>query len=381
MRHLINKFRRVTSTGSYLPEIDGLRFLAILWVFVYHLNGYLIKAYPGNTIKIFQAIAGNGHLGVELFFVISGFVLSLPFARYYLKQGKKIYLRHYFLRRFTRLGPPYFVVMTLLFIFLSLTHLYTARELTPHLSASLLYVHNIVYPGSLPVINPVAWSLEIEIQFYLLMPFLAYIFRLQKNTRRILLVLTMVIMPVLQYFYKIDTLFFYQFLQFFIAGLLLADIYITYDRQYFYDTAHKTKRNLATILGVFLFAGVLMARSTRTELAYTIFIPLAIVTFYCAVLFIPFWKKIFNIKWVSITGGMSYTIYLVHLPILATFGRFFIKYGISRNYFVYFIIQFLILGIVTMAVSSLFFYFIERPCMQKDWHIKLYKNRRSAKGK
>ncbi len=38
---------------------------------------------------MFQGILGNGHLGVELFFVISGFVLSLPFARYYLKEGKE----------------------------------------------------------------------------------------------------------------------------------------------------------------------------------------------------------------------------------------------------------------------------------------------------
>ena len=244
MRQLINKFTRVTSTGYYLPEIDGLRFLAISWVFVYHLNDYLIKKYPGNGTGIIQRIFGNGHLGVELFFVISGFVLSLPFARYYLKQGKKVYLKQYFLRRLTRLEPPYFLIMIFLFFFLAATRLYTIKGLTPHLTASLLYAHNIIYPGTLPVINSVAWSLEIEIQFYIMMPLLATIFILQKYTRRMLLVIIMVGMPVIQYFYKSDTIFFYQYIQYFIAGFLLADIYINYDKQYFYNPAHRIKKKI-----------------------------------------------------------------------------------------------------------------------------------------
>ena len=122
-----------------------------------------------------------------------------------------------------------------------------------------------------------------------------------------------------------------------------------------------------------LFAGILIIHSTRTDLIYTIFIPLAILLFYCIVLFIPFWKGVFSVKWISIIGGMSYTIYLVHLPVISTFGRFFVKYRITNEYFVYFIIQFFIFGTLTMIASSLFFYFIERPCMQKDWYIKLYK--------
>ncbi|MEP6927953.1 MAG: acyltransferase [Ginsengibacter sp.] len=368
---LINKFTRVTSTGSYLPEIDGLRFLAISWVFVYHLNDYLIKNYQGTII--FQKVLGNGHLGVELFFVISGFVLSLPFARYYLKQGKRVYLKQYFIRRLTRLEPPYFLIMIFLFLLESGRHFSMAKELTPHLIASLLYVHNILYPGSLPVINSVAWSLEIEIQFYLMVPLLAYIFILQKITRRILLLTIMVVMPVIQYLFKSDTLFFYQFIQYFITGFLLADIYVSYDNQYFYNPARRIKTNLLTALGVFVLAGILIIHSTRTDLIYTIFIPLAILLFYFIVLFIPFWKRVFSIKWLSIIGGMSYTIYLIHDSIMATFGRFFVKHGTANEYLVYFIIQFLIFAILTMICSSLFFYFIERPCMQKDWYTKLYK--------
>ena len=258
MRQLINRFTRVTSTGFFLPEIDGLRFLAISWVFTYHLNDYLIKTHHDNGTKIFQRVFGNGHLGVELFFVISGFVLSLPFARYYLKQGKKVYLKQYFIRRLSRLEPPYFLIMIFLFFFQASTHFYTARELTPHLIASLLYAHNIIYPGTLPVINSVAWSLEIEIQFYIMVPLLAYIFILQKNIRRILLVSIMIVMPVIQYFYKSDTLFFYQYIQYFSTGFLLADIYVNYDKHYFFKPAQRIKKNVLTAIGMLVFAGILM---------------------------------------------------------------------------------------------------------------------------
>jgi peptidoglycan/LPS O-acetylase OafA/YrhL len=374
MPQLLNKFRRVTSSGNYIPEIDGLRFLAISWIFVYHLNDYLIKSFPVNDINIFQKILRNGHLGVELFFVISGFVLSLPFARYYLKQGKKIYLKQYFMRRLTRLEPPYFLIMIFLFFFKIITHIYTANELTPHLIASLFYVHNIIYPGTLPVVNSVAWSLEIEIQFYIMVPLLAHVFSLQRNIRRALLLSIISMMPVVQYLFKSDTLFFYQFIQYFIAGFLLADIYVSYDRQYF-KQKQGLLNNVFIVLGAFAFASILLIHSTRTDLVYTIFIPLVISLFYSIVLFIPFWKKIFSIKWISIIGGMCYTVYLIHLPVMATFGHYFIKYKITNEYFVCFLLQLLVLGTLTMLFSSLFFYFIEKPCMQKDWYLKLLKRR------
>ena len=373
MPQLLNKFRRVTSTGNYIPEIDGLRFLAISWIFVYHLNDYLTKSFPINEAGIFQRILGNGHLGVELFFVISGFVLSLPFANYYLKKGKKVYLKQYFLRRVTRLEPPYFLIMTILFFFKISTDVYTAQELAPHLLASLLYVHNIVYPDILPAINPVAWSLEIEIQFYILMPLLAHVFFLQKKVRRALLLSVIIIMPMMQYVYKSDTLFFYQFIQYFISGFLLADIYVSYDRQYFFKPSRKLLNHTIIALGAFVLAAILLLHSTRTDLIYTIAIPLMILFFYSIVLFIPFWKNIFSIKWISIIGGMCYSIYLIHFSAMAIFGHLFAKYGIANGYFFYFILQFLIMGTLTMILSSLFFYFIEKPCMQKDWYLKLLK--------
>ena len=111
MAGFLNRFRRITSSGLYIPEIDGLRFLAISWIFLFHFNDYLATARHFNEASLLQTFFYNGYRGVELFFVISGFILSLPFAKYYLANGKKIRLKNYFLRRITRLEPPYFIIM------------------------------------------------------------------------------------------------------------------------------------------------------------------------------------------------------------------------------------------------------------------------------
>ncbi|HYW39566.1 MAG TPA: acyltransferase family protein, partial [Terriglobales bacterium] len=91
--------------------MDGLRFAAIGMVILFHLNGYLTakspfySAAPPHSDWLAQA-AMVGFRGVELFFVISGFILGLPFAAHYLKGAAPVSLRKYYLRRLTRLEPP-----------------------------------------------------------------------------------------------------------------------------------------------------------------------------------------------------------------------------------------------------------------------------------
>ena len=70
-------FRRITTSGGYLAEVDGLRFVAIALVVVYHIIGYLGTSPPW---AVFEWIRHYGRYGVHLFFAISGFILAVPFA-------------------------------------------------------------------------------------------------------------------------------------------------------------------------------------------------------------------------------------------------------------------------------------------------------------
>jgi peptidoglycan/LPS O-acetylase OafA/YrhL len=119
--------------------------------------------------------------GVELFFVISGFILGLPFARMHIQQGRSVHLREYFLRRLTRLEPPYILQLILRVVVLLVTGQWALRAILPHLLASLVYAHNIAYPGQTNPINLVIWSLEVEVQFYCLVPALSYLFAIRKD--------------------------------------------------------------------------------------------------------------------------------------------------------------------------------------------------------
>jgi peptidoglycan/LPS O-acetylase OafA/YrhL len=100
--------RRQTSGRAFIAEIDGLRFIAILSVVLCHIATQVYSQPHG--IAIGNTLApwfSNGRRGGRLFFVISGFILCLPFARHHLSGAPPVRLRNYFLRRLTRLEPPY----------------------------------------------------------------------------------------------------------------------------------------------------------------------------------------------------------------------------------------------------------------------------------
>lgn len=175
-------FKRITASGSFIPEIDGLRFIAIVSVILFHLNNFFLNKDLNKYIDDFdysflQRILAHGFLGVPLFFVISGFVLALPFAKQNLKNGNKVILRKYFLKRLSRLEPPYILVMTLLlFGAVYVAKTFTLNDGIKSYLSSIFYLNNFIYPGFSSTLNVVAWSLEVEVQFYILAPLMAYFF-------------------------------------------------------------------------------------------------------------------------------------------------------------------------------------------------------------
>src|SRR2546430_10891084 len=116
VNRVLARLSRRTTSGRYIPEIDGLRFVCIGLVLLFHvratlgfLRGPEVRGFHGHGLL--DAILGQGQFGVELFFVISGFVLALPFVAHHVQSGPKPSLRRYYARRLTRLEPPYLIVI------------------------------------------------------------------------------------------------------------------------------------------------------------------------------------------------------------------------------------------------------------------------------
>ena len=102
------QFQRITTQRRLIPQIEGLRFVAIASVVFFHIYAALKS---GAVPAPFPLDSDMPKHGVELFFAISGFILGVPFASRYLLGTAKINLRSYFLRRLTRLEPPYFLAL------------------------------------------------------------------------------------------------------------------------------------------------------------------------------------------------------------------------------------------------------------------------------
>lgn len=354
---LYSYFHRLTSGGKYIPEIDGLRFMAIASVVSFHLYVQLVRYYGLHLASLPATLLGNGEHGVRLFFVISGFILAMPFASHWLRATPPPNLKHYFLRRITRLEPPYFLNLFLCTILLVIVNHIGLATLLPHLLASLLYSHNLFY-GGMSSINPVAWSLEVEIQFYVLMPVLALIFAISKVwARRTLLVAAMVVAALLQAHWATPPrlqLSIANYIQFFLAGFLLADFHLAYPK-----SGKQWRWDALSVIGwpmVFLLNGVLLQ----------VLLPFIAMILYWAAFHGPVMNRLFRLPVITAIGGMCYTIYLFHFLVIAFATRLL---GHSAPPLVFVAVSL----ILTAIVSSLYFLLIERPCMDREWPRKLAK--------
>jgi peptidoglycan/LPS O-acetylase OafA/YrhL len=369
---LLVRLSRETSSGRFIPEMDGLRFVAIGMVILFHLNGYLIArsalnyATPAQSDWLGQ-VALVGFRGVELFFVISGFILGLPFAAHHLKGAPAVKLNKYYFRRLTRLEPPYFVTVLVLTALAVWIQTASAAALLPHLAASLLYLHNVIYGTSSTVIG-VAWSLEIEVQFYLLVPLLTMIFAISHRWwRRGFLSALSASLLLAQSLFVYDSriaLSILGYLQFFLMGFLLADIYLTDwnqspTRGFYWDA-------------VALAGWPLLFVMLRYQVAAHWVFPYAILLLYCATFRGRITNYIFTNPWITAIGGMCYSIYLIHYEVISLVARFTKRIALGYWYWLDLSIQMLIVGLAIVFICGIYFVILEKPCMRRDWPRRLW---------
>lgn len=160
----------VAIAAPYFPELESLRGIAMLLVFLFHLDAQLRPQFLQQESRIgtpMLAFVRAGHSGVNLFFILSGFLLSLPFVRQG-AGGKRVSVRRYFGRRALRILPLYYVAV--------LVGTVLCAGVPGELWRALPYVFFLnALPGlSTPLLpySSVWWSLATEVQFYLVLPLL-----------------------------------------------------------------------------------------------------------------------------------------------------------------------------------------------------------------
>jgi peptidoglycan/LPS O-acetylase OafA/YrhL len=148
--------------SGHIPKLDSLRGVAILLVVTYHAYGGDIdyRKWHGAA-RYFLYLSRYGYTGVELFFVLSGFLITSILLK---SKPRPDYYKSFYMRRALRILPAYFAILIVIKIWMGVTWKY--------ILACLLYIANMAsLVGARTTEYSSLWSLAVEEQFYLIWPF------------------------------------------------------------------------------------------------------------------------------------------------------------------------------------------------------------------
>ena len=156
---------------NHIPALDGLRGIAVLMVMAFHF----IQGNPlsGNQILYWLTKASAfGQTGVDLFFVLSGFLITRILLT---AKEDKHYFKNFYIRRFLRILPLYYLFLVITYILLPFLKLSTW---VPFQQQFWFWLHIQNIPATFPSLENHGpshfWSLAVEEHFYLIWPFLVY---------------------------------------------------------------------------------------------------------------------------------------------------------------------------------------------------------------
>lgn len=306
---------------AHIPVLDGVRGVAVLGVLVYHFWQRILEQYPGwppGALRVFE-FASFGAKGVDLFFVLSGFLITGILLR---SKGTKHYFRNFYARRSLRIFPLYYLTVTACLIVGTVAAIpdYQWRTMVWY----FFYLHNVRDAFWQPRLGGPGWfwSLAVEEHFYLFWPLIVSLLR-----KRWLIVFSlglMVVAPTVRtYFIARDANLFFTLCRMdsLAAGSILA---VLFSAPAYWEKTVTWVRRLA--LPVAILALGLSLRYTGTHghplvetFKYTLFALLCSVVLVLALSpgkLNPL-PAIGGMKWLRGMGKTSYSMYVLH-PFLYT---------------------------------------------------------------
>lgn len=373
--------------------LDGLRALAIVLVLCRHsikpfwsdLSVPYIPIGPVDLGSIFI----NGWIGVDLFFVLSGFLIGANLLRsFHCEQSFWAVLKGYIPRRFFRIAPVYYLVLTI--AALGLFPFYVFPESSGGMGWRYFYHLLFMQDYWSPDIVVVFWSLAIEIKFYLLAPFLIYgLLRFKDwRFRACVFIALIASQPLLRSFFAVEAVeyeayFFEVRAQFHMCldGLLMG-VLAAFLWQDGYVRKILSKKVIATglfVLGSVMFLSVGLS-GPLLDLGVSRFDKVWLPTLVSgAFLFIllgllgqSYGYKLFQGRGLTFIALISYSLYLVHLPLLylatVVSVRMFDYTAMSEQLGYVLYLPFFIA--LSVFVATLLYVFIEKPVI--DWSKRKY---------
>lgn len=362
------------TTSKYFDSLTGIRAVAAYMVFFHHFN-------PLPKSNILHYFVNELHIGVTVFFVLSGFLIAYRYM-----DIDDFSFKNYMVNRIARIYPIYFILTTITFIVQAIQYEFKFTQLLVYgLNISMLkgFFDQFKFTGV-----GQGWTLTVEETFYLLAPLFFILLRRNKNyllfiplffiSMGIGLVLIFSKFNLFGFFSSFEFMFTYTFfgrcLEFFI-GIALA---LFYKKQVFKKFGYFTYLGILIILLSVLLLTVVRGnfdfgiRHPLGTLINNLILPLfgIFTLFYGLLKEDTFISRILSNKVFVLLGKSSYIFYLIHMGIFADLLQTFLPYSNMYN----FLGNFVIINIVSIIIYK----YVEDPL---NIYIRKYYGNRKRENK
>ena len=345
---------------KYRPEIDGLRAIAVISIIFYH----------ARLVLFGKNYFSGGFLGIDIFFVISGYLITYLILIDLLFKNNFSF-KIFYEKRIRRIFPLLFIVIIISFIFgffllipsdflyLSKSSLYSVF----FLSNFYFKIKYYFFFKSLLIPLLHTWSLSVEIQFYLIISFIIFLLNkyLKKNIILIFTLMIILSLVISTIYSQKNTIGSYYFIQYriweFLSGSILAILELRNKKRIIFET--KIVNEIILLIGILLIIfSVYFFNDKTIHPSYLTIFPIlgtCIVIWFSKEDFLV--TKVLSIKPIVSIGLISYSLFLWHYPIFA-FYRYTYASGDKLSKLIFFS--------ALIVISIISFFLIERPFRNRE---------------
>ncbi len=346
---------------GYIPQLDGIRGLAIILVISFHYFGY---------IPVFSF----GWCGVDLFFVLSGYLIT---SRLVASQKEKNHLKKFYINRALRILPIYYLTLILFYTGFNLLvkneNFYLFDFYNHNWASFAFFFQNwtfIFYHGLKENFLTHFWSLAIEEQFYLVWPFFLYIF-LQKKWFYKMIFIVILLIAISRTFIYIQHPDWSDYPYYYYNTFCRMDGFLIGGSLWLFQKSNNRRplalyyfiALLAVILGIYFTGNASVSNPFISTIGYTLIaITFAGLIHAASSNSSKLISIIFNYRWLRFIGKISYGLYIFHWIVLRVLEVRIEKKLSNLEYFSNqgaHLLSLFICLLVTFTVSTISYFYFE----------------------
>jgi peptidoglycan/LPS O-acetylase OafA/YrhL len=363
---------------NYLSSLTSLRGIAAFLVIVFHFDIMFAHLVPQDS----NIFIRRGYLWVDFFFILSGFIMLHVYGKLFMDGIKTMHLKRFIRARFARIYPlhlfSFLCVIALYFLYKANFTLDSIDALTFNLKSiptNLLLLQSMGFYKSLGWNIP-SWSISTEWWMYIIFPFILIPFNKIVSWRKRFILFFIIVGYIIMVYYlyplsnatspfptdktnSLDMTYDFGFFRCFLGFIFGMLIYELYKIQWGYSYLKKGGLFILTSISAF----IALSSNLPDFVPVILFAIIVLMGAYAEGVS----KKFLNLKPLLFLGDISYSIYLMHMPILLFLAFLLRKYSYSTTDFGLYIswLYFLAFAAIVILISTLSYNFIETPMRKK----------------